>query len=87
MPKYACPDLTNKAGNWIKALCERYSQANTVFSFYVNENGHVHICVNGEDKGVYFHGVNVNNPLWAVLDIYGNTCNVQLIGELVFNLK
>lgn len=33
LPKYACPDLTNKGGNWAKALNEKRAQLNTVCAY------------------------------------------------------
>ena len=84
LPKYACPDLSNKPGNWVKALYEQYCNAESMLSFYVNENGQVYICVNGEDKGIFISGINVDRPLWAVLDVYGNTTAIQLIGKMFY---
>lgn len=77
LPRYACPDLTNKPGNWAKALGERYTTSNIVLFFYVTRSGDVYYGVNGEEKGLFFSGVNTSSPLWAMLDIYGNTVGVE----------
>lgn len=77
LPRYACPDLTNKPGNWAKALGERYTTNNIMLFFYVTRSGDVYYGVNGEEKGLFFSGVNVSSPLWAMLDIYGNTVGVE----------
>jgi protein neuralized len=37
----------------------------------------VYYGVNGEEKGLFFSGVNTSSPLWAMLDIYGNTVSVE----------
>lgn len=79
LPKYACPDLTNKPGNWAKALSERCARKDTVLFYYVNEAGHVHYGLNGEEKGIFFDGVNTRTPLWGLFDIYGNTVAIELI--------
>jgi protein neuralized len=35
--------------------------------------------VNGEDIGIFFTGVATNTPLWALMDIYGNTIEIEFI--------
>ncbi|XP_041968749.1 protein neuralized isoform X2 [Aricia agestis] len=77
LPKYACPDLTNKPGNWAKALGERFCEKDNILYYYVNSAGDVHFGVNGEDKGLFFSGVDTRNPLWALVDVYGNCTAIQ----------
>ncbi|RUS84286.1 hypothetical protein EGW08_007930 [Elysia chlorotica] len=77
LPRYACPDLTNKPGNWAKALGERYTASNILLHFSVNRAGDVNYGVNGEEKGLFFSGVATDQPVWAMLDIYGNTVGVE----------
>ncbi|KAK3741411.1 hypothetical protein RRG08_011187 [Elysia crispata] len=77
LPRYACPDLTNKPGNWAKALGERYTASNILLHFSVNRAGDVNYGVNGEEKGLFFSGVSTDQPVWAMLDIYGNTVGVE----------
>ncbi|XP_076460383.1 protein neuralized-like isoform X2 [Babylonia areolata] len=89
LPRYACPDLTNKPGNWAKALGERYTTNNIVLYFYTISSGDVYYGVNGEEKGLFFSGVNTSVPLWAMLDIYGNTVGVEFTqpnGNNVYNV-
>lgn len=81
LPKYACPDLTNKPGNWAKALSERFAQTDAMLTYYVSESGDVRYAINGEDKGVFFSGVSTTGPLWALVDVYGNTTCVEFVGE------
>ncbi|XP_045505939.1 protein neuralized isoform X1 [Colias croceus] len=77
LPKYACPDLTNKPGNWAKALGERFCEKDNLLFYYVTSAGEVHFGINGEDKGLFFAGVDTRNPLWALVDVYGNCTAVQ----------
>ncbi|XP_073998222.1 E3 ubiquitin-protein ligase neur isoform X4 [Rhodnius prolixus] len=79
LPKYACPDLTNKPGYWAKALAERLCEKDAVLFYYVTVAGDVHFGVNGEEKGVFFSGVDTRGQLWAMLDIYGNSTAVQFV--------
>ena len=86
LPRYACPDLTNKPGYWAKALSERYSEGEFVLSFYVTRNGDVMFGVNGEEKGVFFSGVSTSLPLWALVDIYGNTTAMEFVSKYINSL-
>ncbi|KAL1461977.1 hypothetical protein WDU94_013835, partial [Cyamophila willieti] len=79
LPRYVCPDLTNKPGYWAKALAERFADQDTVLFYYVTAAGDVHFGINGEEKGVFFTGVETRGPLWAMFDIYGNSTAIQLI--------
>ncbi|XP_029829910.2 protein neuralized [Ixodes scapularis] len=79
LPKYACPDLTNRPGNWAKALGERYAVEGTELHYYVNGVGEVFFGINGEEKGLFLNGVDTRTPLWALVDIYGNTTTIQMV--------
>ncbi|KAH8039273.1 hypothetical protein HPB51_005519 [Rhipicephalus microplus] len=81
LPKYACPDLTNRPGNWAKALGERYAVADTLLHYYVNNAGEVFFGINGEEKGLFLNGVDVRGPLWALIDIYGNTTAIKMVED------
>ncbi|XP_053623195.1 protein neuralized isoform X2 [Plodia interpunctella] len=85
LPKYACPDLTNKPGNWAKALGERFCEKDNILYYYVNSAGDVHFGINGEDKGLFFSGVDIRSPLWALVDVYGNCTAVQFADPRVPN--
>lgn len=79
LPRYACPDLTNKPGSWAKALSERFAVQGAVLYFYVTPTGDVHFGVDGEDKGFFFGDVETRGPLWAVVDVYGNSTAIELV--------
>lgn len=81
LPKYACPDLTNRPGNWAKALGERYATEGTLLHYYVNNIGEVFFGINGEEKGLFLNGVDTRGPLWALIDIYGNTTSIKMVED------
>lgn len=86
LPKYACPDLTNRPGNWAKALGERYATEGTLLHYYASNTGEVFFGINGEEKGLFLNGVDTRGPLWALIDIYGNTTAIEMVeDELVLN--
>ncbi|CAH0553941.1 unnamed protein product [Brassicogethes aeneus] len=79
LPKYACPDLTNKPGYWAKALPERFCSQGTVLFYYVTSTGDVHFGINGEEKGIFFNNVETRGPLWALIDVYGNSTAIEFV--------
>eukprot|EP00095_Tigriopus_kingsejongensis_P000730 maker-scaffold1526_size37455-snap-gene-0.12 protein:Tk00730 transcript:maker-scaffold1526_size37455-snap-gene-0.12-mRNA-1 annotation:"GK11419" len=79
LPKYACPDLTTHPGYWAKALSERYVQAGASIHYFVMANGDVHFGVNGQNRGVFFSGVDPRQPLWAMIDLYGNCTALDMV--------
>lgn len=83
LPKYACPDLTNKPGYWAKALAERFAERDTVLFYYVTATGDVHFGINGEEKGIFFSGVETRGPLWALFDVYGNSTGIELVDQRI----
>ncbi len=43
LPRYVCPDLTNKDGYWARALNENYAETGSRITFYINSSGIV-VC-------------------------------------------
>lgn len=86
LPKYACPDLTNRPGYWAKALNERFCERDNILFYYVTAAGDVHFGVNGEEKGVFITGVETRGPLWTLIDIYGNCTAVEFLDSRVCQL-
>ncbi|KAM4591244.1 E3 ubiquitin-protein ligase NEURL1-like [Odontesthes bonariensis] len=79
LPKYACPDLVSQSGFWAKALPEELSNEGNIISFWVNKKGRVFYRINDSTPMLFFSGVHVAEPLWALIDVYGLTRGVQLL--------
>uniref|UniRef100_A0A3P9DS58 E3 ubiquitin-protein ligase NEURL1 n=1 Tax=Maylandia zebra TaxID=106582 RepID=A0A3P9DS58_9CICH len=79
LPKYACPDLVSQSGFWAKALPEELSNEGNVISFWVDKKGRVFYRINDSSPILFFSGVHVSEPLWALIDVYGLTRGVQLL--------
>lgn len=79
LPKYACPDLTNKPGYWAKALPERFCSQGTILYYFVTSSGDVHFGINGEEKGIFFSSVETRGPLWCLIDVYGNSTAIEFV--------
>jgi len=50
-----------------------------VMYYYVTSSGDVVFGVNGEDKGVFFSGVDTRRQLWGLVDVYGNSNVIELV--------
>ena len=60
LPRYVCPDLTNKEGYWARALNENYADSGNRVTFYVNSVGQMHYFVNNEHKGMLLNHLPTN---------------------------
>lgn len=79
LPKYACPDLVSQSGFWAKALPEELSNEGNIISFWVDKRGRVFYRINDSSPMLFFSGIHVGEPLWALIDVYGLTRGVQLL--------
>lgn len=84
IPKYACPDLVTRPGYWAKALPERFAVRDNILAFWVDRHGRVFYSINDEEPILFHCGIKVSGPLWALIDVYGITHEVQILGECVF---
>ncbi|XP_078582496.1 uncharacterized protein LOC144865553 [Branchiostoma floridae x Branchiostoma japonicum] len=81
LPPQSYPALAQQPGFWIKPLPASQAHQGCVVTFSLEESGDVTFAVDGEDKGLFFSGVDVSNPLWAVVDVHGSTVAVQFVGN------
>uniref|UniRef100_A0A674IAB6 Neuralized E3 ubiquitin protein ligase 1 n=1 Tax=Terrapene triunguis TaxID=2587831 RepID=A0A674IAB6_9SAUR len=81
LPKYACPDLVSQSGFWAKALPEEFANEGNIIAFWVDKKGRVFYRVNDSAAMLFFSGVRITEPLWALIDVYGLTRGVQLLGR------
>uniref|UniRef100_A0A8C6T1S7 E3 ubiquitin-protein ligase NEURL1 n=1 Tax=Neogobius melanostomus TaxID=47308 RepID=A0A8C6T1S7_9GOBI len=84
LPKYACPDLVAQSGFWAKALPEEFANEGNVIAFWVDKKGRVFYRINESSPMLFFSGVRTSEPLWALIDVYGLTRGVQLLGKRTF---
>lgn len=86
IPKYACPDLVTRPGYWAKALPERFAVRDNILAFWVDRHGRVFYSINDEEPILFHCGIKVSGPLWALIDVYGITHEVQILGKCGFGL-
>ncbi|KAJ8408529.1 hypothetical protein AAFF_G00251640 [Aldrovandia affinis] len=77
----AIPDLTNMPGYWAAAVPQTEAQPGSELQFWVDSQGRV--VFQGSSGLLYLllEGVDVQQPLWAVIDVYGQTRAVLLLGS------
>ncbi|KAM7416156.1 hypothetical protein PAMA_018294 [Pampus argenteus] len=84
LPCMAIPDLTETPGHWAAPVPEHLCTAGSELEFWVSHNGTVHIIINTDSRHnehQLLTGVDLSKPLWAMIDIYGQTCSVFLMGS------
>uniref|UniRef100_A0A8C8E534 E3 ubiquitin-protein ligase NEURL1B n=1 Tax=Otus sunia TaxID=257818 RepID=A0A8C8E534_9STRI len=86
IPKYACPDLVTRPGYWAKALPERFAVRDNILAFWVDRHGRVFYSINDEEPILFHCGIKVSGPLWALIDVYGITHEVQILGKCLHKL-
>uniref|UniRef100_H3C6X2 NHR domain-containing protein n=1 Tax=Tetraodon nigroviridis TaxID=99883 RepID=H3C6X2_TETNG len=73
----AIPDLSEKPNHWAAAVHESYCTAGSELKFWVSSGGKMLLRVNYKDLEI-LQGVDVSKPLWAMIDIYGQTSSIFL---------
>ncbi|XP_041360166.1 uncharacterized protein LOC121376383 [Gigantopelta aegis] len=79
IPKYAFPDLMRKEGYWVRSLNESLVSPGARLTFYVTSAGQLQLFVDGDHKGALLANLPTNQPLWLILDIYGNTNGAKFV--------
>lgn len=75
--------MTVKPGNWAKALKESTVHHQDVLTLFFNIKGEVFLSVNRGRFNQFFNGVDATKPLWALIDVYGNTTGLKVEGKFV----
>lgn len=79
----AIPNLSQKPGHWATAVPESYCAVGAELKFWVSSGGKMFMSVNKSNRGRrILEGVDVSRPLWAMIDVYGQTSAIFLLGEL-----
>ncbi|XP_067462477.1 E3 ubiquitin-protein ligase NEURL3 [Thunnus thynnus] len=81
LPSMAIPDLTDTPGYWATPVNESYCEAGSVLMFWVSHGGSIYVTSNNSGQHKVLTGVDLSKPLWAMIDIYGQTCSILLLGS------
>ncbi|CAF3372424.1 unnamed protein product [Rotaria sp. Silwood1] len=75
--KSAIPNICQKTGiSYVKRIFERLTRQ-TVITFYYNQDGAFYI-LDGKEQEIC-KNVNVQGPMWGIIDLYGNVKGAVLI--------
>ncbi|XP_075895083.1 E3 ubiquitin-protein ligase NEURL3-like [Nelusetta ayraudi] len=80
LPPLAFPDLTDCPGHWAAPVPELFSQTDSELELWVSHGGSIYIQ-NKTLKCRIQTGVDVSKPLWAMIDVYGQTTSIFLLGS------
>ncbi|XP_044052093.1 E3 ubiquitin-protein ligase NEURL3 [Siniperca chuatsi] len=81
LPQMAIPNLTDLPGHWAAPLHESYCQSGSELEFWVSCGGTIYVTSNNIRQHKLLTGVDLRQPLWAMIDIYGQTCSIFLLGS------
>ncbi|XP_073323306.1 E3 ubiquitin-protein ligase NEURL3-like [Pagrus major] len=81
LPTLAIPNLTDTPGHWAARVHESCCRAGTELEFWVSNGGTIYITSTNTSQHKLLTGVDLSRPLWAMIDIYGQTCSISLLGS------
>lgn len=81
LPPFVCPDLEQQSPTWAAMLPDGCTLAGDVVRFWVTSCGWLCAQVNEGAWLLLRKRVPVGAPLWAVMDVYGTTKAIELLGE------
>ncbi|KAM4745818.1 E3 ubiquitin-protein ligase NEURL3-like [Anableps anableps] len=81
LPSMAMPDLTQTPGHWAIPVSESCCQEGSVLEFWVSDRGHLYMKFQNAMKQKLPVQVDLDKPLWAMIDVYGQTCSIFLLGS------
>ncbi|XP_014839039.1 PREDICTED: E3 ubiquitin-protein ligase NEURL3-like [Poecilia mexicana] len=81
LPPIAVPNLTEISGHWATIVPESCCQEGSVLEFWVTDDGHICLKFQNSEKQKVEAEVDVRKPLWAMIDVYGQTCSIFLLGS------
>uniref|UniRef100_A0A452GNY2 Neuralized E3 ubiquitin protein ligase 3 n=1 Tax=Gopherus agassizii TaxID=38772 RepID=A0A452GNY2_9SAUR len=82
LPPFACPHLVMQGKTWAAVLPDQCIEEGTILTFWVDHRGRVFFRSQQEARKLpLLKGIPVNGRLWAIIDVYGQTKAVQILGE------
>lgn len=82
LPCMAIPCLTELPGHWAEPVEGSLVRTGTLLEFWVSDSGSLIVLINNSIKRKLLKGVDISRPLWAMIDLYGQTCGITLLGSV-----
>ena len=80
-PRYACPDLIAREGYWARPVRESVATHGSRLAFSLVPGGQLRLFANNHHVGRHLTGLPTDQPLWGLVDVYGNTTSVTFVRE------
>lgn len=81
LPPFVCPDLVEQSPTWAAMLPEGSALVGDLIRFWVDHRGRLYAKINRTPRFLLRRDVLLGAPLWAVMDIYGTTKAIEILGE------
>ncbi len=82
LPAASIPDLRDTRGYCVVPVPEDLCRCGVQLQFWINYAGMVIVQeIGGEKYYLKAEGLNLNNPLWVFIDLYGSTSAVRLLSK------
>ncbi|MEQ2279410.1 hypothetical protein AMECASPLE_009089 [Ameca splendens] len=81
LPCLAMPDLTKTQGHWATPVPEACCEEGLELEFWVSACAHLSVRFHSGRKQKLPIKVDLSQPLWAMIDVYGQTCSIFLLGS------
>ncbi|XP_038141603.1 E3 ubiquitin-protein ligase NEURL3-like isoform X1 [Cyprinodon tularosa] len=81
LPRMAMPNLTDTPGHWAIPVHESRCGEGSVLEFWVSSQGYIHVKPHNGRRKNYLIKVDLHQPLWAMIDVYGQTSSIFLQGS------
>ncbi|XP_076010093.1 E3 ubiquitin-protein ligase NEURL3 [Genypterus blacodes] len=82
LPNMAIPDLTNTPGYWAAPVNESICREGSELEFWASAGGCLYVKCDNYSQQKLLSGMDLSNPLWAMIDIYGQTISISLLGSV-----
>ncbi|XP_072289082.1 E3 ubiquitin-protein ligase NEURL3 [Eucyclogobius newberryi] len=82
LPCMAIPCLTKLPGHWAAPVKDSMVRTGALLEFWVSDSGCINVCINDGFQWKLLSGVDISRPLWAMIDVYGQTCGITLLGSV-----
>ncbi|KAI4880406.1 hypothetical protein NFI96_022820 [Prochilodus magdalenae] len=82
IPSLAIPELTDSPGYWAIPVPEQQCLPRAEVVFWVSQGGSLHVQTADGQKHSLKTTVDTHQPIWAMIDVYGQTHVVLLLGSV-----